>query len=300
MYHSIVEEPRLTANSIGVSQSRSSFEAHIRALARRFNPVTIAQIAQFARGDQPLPGRPVAVTFDDGFADNYDVALPILSRYGVPATFYIMVGALETGNLPWYCRLRYAFSTTRKPYWNDPEGKSHMLKSAQGKESALRIAWEIGAKKTGREQEEFVSQLERLLDLDPLKRHDGMMLAWDKVRALRRAGHIIGAHTCSHPNLAYVSEDVAKHEIAGSKKRLEEELGEPIEHFSYPHPALNPQWNLRTMEITREAGFKSAVLTQTGPVRLGDEPLALKRIYATSDLDQWLWNLERTFLGQRI
>jgi Polysaccharide deacetylase len=121
MYHSVVEEPQRTANSIRISQSRVSFESQMSALARRFDPVTIEQVVRFAAQGRPLPRWPVAVTFDDGFADNYEVVLPILSRYGVPATFYITVNAVQTGTPPWYCRLNFAFSSTTRPEWCDPE-----------------------------------------------------------------------------------------------------------------------------------------------------------------------------------
>jgi peptidoglycan/xylan/chitin deacetylase (PgdA/CDA1 family) len=301
MYHSVVEDPRLTANSIGISNPRSAFEAHISKIARHYTPVTIDQVAQFAKEGRRLPPRSVAVTFDDGFADNYDVVSPILSRYGVPATFYIMVNAVDTGNPPWYCRLRFAFGTTGKHEWSDPEqGQKHRISNAQDRESALNIAFEMGAKKTSKAQEDFVREVEKSLEVEPLGREQGLMLSWDRVRALRKAGHTIGGHTLSHPNLAHVSQEEARSEILESKKKLEEETGEPIEHFSYPHPALNPQWSPQTLQITREAGFKSAVLTTCGPVRQGDEPLALKRIYAATNLDQWTWNLECTFLGRSI
>jgi peptidoglycan/xylan/chitin deacetylase (PgdA/CDA1 family) len=126
------------------------------------------------------------------------------------------------------------------------------------------------------------------------------MMTWEQVRALKKAGHTIGAHTLSHPNVAQVSQDEARSEIAGSKQRLEAEIGAPVDHFSYPHPALNPQWSQQTLEITREAGFKSAALTTCGPVRAGDEPLALKRIYTPADLNQFTWNLQCTFLGRSV
>ncbi len=301
MYHSIVEEPQLTKNTLGVSQSRVGFEAHMKTLARRFAPVTIEQVAQFAKDGRELPIRAVAVTFDDGFADNYDVALPILSRYGISAAFYIMVNAVATGTLPWYCRLRFSFSTTTKPQWSDPEQhQSYEVTTPAGRKRALSVAWEIGARATGGAREEFVCRVEKSLEVEPLGARHGFMLSWEKVRALRKAGHIIGGHTLSHPNLAHVSPEEARSEIVGCKKRLEEEIGEPVDHFSYPHPALNPQWSPQTLELTREAGFKSAVLTKCGPVRTGDEPLGLRRIYATSDLDQWIWNLESTFLGRSI
>lgn len=301
MYHSIVEEPQLTMNILGVSQSRANFEAHMKTLVRRFSPVTIEQVAQFAKDGRRLPVRAVAVTFDDGFRDNYDVALPILSRYGISATIYVMVNAVATGMLPWYCRLRFALSTTTRPEWRDLDRhRNYELVTPAGRQTALRMAWDIGAKATGSAQEEFVRQVEESLEVEPPAARNGFMLSWEELRALRKAGQTIGGHTLSHPNLAHVSEGDARSEIAGCKKRLEEELSEPVDHFSYPHPALNPQWNPQTLAITRETGFKSAVLTERGPVRAGDEPLRLKRIYAAKDLDQWIWNLESTFLGRSI
>jgi len=301
MYHSIVEDPRLTHSCIGVSQSRANFEAHIRTLAHSFNPVTIDQVVQFAKSGVRLPAKSVAVTFDDGFSDNYDVALPILNRYGVPATFYIMVGAVETGRLPWYCRLNFAFRTTQRPEWVDPEhDRRYKVETAQDRETALKVATEAGARMVGERQERFVQQIEESLDVEPLGAEDRLILDWEQVRALRKAGHIVGGHTVSHPNLAQVAEEEARSEIVGCRRRLTEQIGGPVDHFSYPHPALNPQWTPHTLQITREAGFKSAVLTACGPVRQGDEPLGLKRIYAANDLEQWTWNLQRTFLGQSL
>ena len=299
MYHSVVENPQLTENSIGTSKSSAVFEAHIRMLVQRFTPVSLDQVVEFAGGGKELPPRSVAVTFDDGFLDNLEFALPILNRYSVPATFYIMVDAVETGTTPWYCRINFAFRTTRKRTWTDPED-SHVykLENPQDRKSALTVAWGAGARKTGAVQAELVRQIEESLEVEPIPNR--LMLSWDQVRALKKAGHIIGGHTLSHPNLAHVTEQEARAEIVGCKQRLEQELGAPVEHFSYPHPALNPQCTEQTVEITRQAGFKSAVFTTCGPVRRGDEPFRLKRIYAANDLDQWLWNLNLTFLGRSI
>jgi len=119
---------------------------------------------------------------------------------------------------------------------------------------------------------------------------------WEQVRALNKAGHTIGGHTLSHPNVAQVSVSDAHAEITGCKRRLEEKLGETVQHFSYPHPALNPHWSNQTVAITREAGFKSAVLTTFGAVRVGDDPLALKRMYTPADLDQFTLNLQTAFV----
>jgi peptidoglycan/xylan/chitin deacetylase (PgdA/CDA1 family) len=301
MYHSVVDNPALTENTIGTSKSISVFDAHIRTLAKHFAPVSLDQIVEFANGGDALPPRAVAVTFDDGFLDNYEVAVPILNRYGVPAIFYIMVNAVETGIAPWYCRINFALRTTRKSEWVDPDcGQSYHLETPQGRKSALTAAWAAGARKTGPIQEEFILQLETSLEVDSMPMRQDFMMTWDQVGAIRKAGHIIGGHTLTHPNLAHVTEQEVRSEIAGCKKRLEEKLGEPVEHFSYPHPALEPQYTEQTVETTRDAGFKSAVLTSCGPVRVGDDPLRLKRIYSANDLNQWMFNLESTFLGRKI
>jgi peptidoglycan/xylan/chitin deacetylase (PgdA/CDA1 family) len=299
MYHSIVEDPELTRNTIRISQSKRHFEAHMRTLAQRFTPVSIERVARFASEGRPLPPRAVAVTFDDGFADNYHEALPVLSHFDIPATFYIMVNAIDSGTLPWYCRMNFAFQTTRRPAWTDPErGQAYPLTNSAERHIALKCAWEIGARKIGATQKEFVQEVETSLDVEPPGNR--VMLTWKEVKALKKAGHTIGGHTLSHPNLAHVSEFEARDEIRGCKRRLEEEIGERVDHFSYPHPALAPCWNSQTVQITSEAGFQSAALTYCGPVRRGQNPLCLKRIYPANDLEQWLWNLECTFLGRHI
>jgi peptidoglycan/xylan/chitin deacetylase (PgdA/CDA1 family) len=296
MYHSVAEDPERTRSTIRISKPRHDFEAHMRTLAQRFTPVSIEEVAEFAQGGRRLPPRAVAVTFDDGFADNYEEAHPVLARYGVPAAFYVTVNAIDTGCLPWYGRLTFAFTSTRCKAWTDPEKNMLCpLETPEQRMTGLGRAWDIGASKAGESQEAFTRQVEVSLEVEPPG--PGLMLTWDQVRALRSAGHVIGAHTLSHPNLAHVSAAEARVEIEGSKRRIEEVLREPVRHFSYPRPALRPCWNAQTLEITREAGFTSAVVTDIGPVRQGDEPLALKRTSAPNDLQQFVWNLERILLG---
>jgi hypothetical protein len=76
-------------------------------------------------------------------------------------------------------------------------------------------------------------------------------------------------------------------------------LGVPVLHFSYPHPALNPQWNRGTVAITKEAGYQTAVTTTPGLVRSGDNPLTLTRVWTPRSEHEFLWNLEYAFLRRR-
>lgn len=307
MYHSVRDEPERYANSIGagIIHATPVFERQMEIVSRRFNPVTVDDVRLFLEEGKPLPRRAVAVTFDDGFADNSELAAPILSRFGIPAAFYLTVGLINTKNPPWYCRLRHAFATTKKEEWvfsvNEkpaPE-KPRSLSTPQDRDVALLAAFDLCSPLAGDTLEQAVQSVERGLDVAPLTDEQGFMMDWDQARALQREGHIVGCHTLTHPNVAHVSEAVARKEVVESRGRLDEELGSPVLHFSYPHPGLNPNWNAETVEMTREAGYKTAVTTDPGPVRTGDHPLSLTRIYTPRSEQEFVWSLERAFLRRR-
>jgi peptidoglycan/xylan/chitin deacetylase (PgdA/CDA1 family) len=111
-----------------------------------------------------------------------------------------------------------------------------------------------------------------------------------QVREWLAAGHQIGAHTCTHPRLSQLSEAQAKEEISASRKKLEDRFGVLIDHFAYPYGDYNPA----TIELVREAGFKTAVTMHRG-INLPDTPLfELKRWTARYE-SRNLKNLLRKF-----
>jgi peptidoglycan/xylan/chitin deacetylase (PgdA/CDA1 family) len=301
MYHSVRDEPERYANSVGtgIIHSTRVFERQMEAVSRRFNPVTIDEIRLFLNGGNPLPRRAVAVTFDDGFADNFEIAAPILSRFGVRASFYLTVGLIGTKDAPWYCRLRHVFAGTQKKEWLTNE-KPWRLTTAQDRNAALLAAFDFCASMAGHALEQTLRNIERTLDIESLTGESGFMMDWDQARALHRAGHAVGCHTLTHPNVAHLAQDVAHEEIVVSKHKLTDQLGAPVLHFSYPHPGLNPNWTRETVEMTKEAGYQTAVTTTPGPVRRGDHPLALTRVYTPRSEQEFMWSLERAFLRRRV
>lgn len=302
MYHSVQDEPERYANSIGVGiiHSTSMFARQMELISWRFNPVTIDDIRSFLSGGKPLPPRAVAVTLDDGYLDNSEIVAPILSRCGVRAAFYLTVGLIGTKNLPWFCRLRHAFATAGKKEWVPPtQGESWSLATAQERNDALLAAFNLCASLAGDALEQAVQSIERGLEVEPLNGANRLMMDWNQARDLLRAGHIVGGHTLTHPNVAHVAKEVAHRELTESKRRLEQELHAPVLHFSYPHPALNPQWNNGTVAISKEAGYQTAVTTTPGLVRAGHNPLALTRVWTPRSEHEFLWNLECAFLRRR-
>jgi peptidoglycan/xylan/chitin deacetylase (PgdA/CDA1 family) len=126
------------------------------------------------------------------------------------------------------------------------------------------------------------------------------MMNYDQVRDLVRHGHIVGSHTMTHPNMAYLNEAEASAELIESKRRLEKELNLPVTHFSYPCPALSPHWNERTVQQSYAAGYESGVTTNSGLTRSSDNPLCLKRMRPTKTVEGLRWNLESAFAGRAV
>ena len=124
------------------------------------------------------------------------------------------------------------------------------------------------------------------------------MMTYDQLRGLVRHGHIVASHTMTHPNMAHIPEDQARQELTESKRMLEAKLQSPIRHFSYPCPALSPHWTAKTMEQCRAAGYDTAVTTDNGLTRKGDNPLCLKRLGPSKTVEGLRWNLETAFAGR--
>jgi peptidoglycan/xylan/chitin deacetylase (PgdA/CDA1 family) len=299
-YHSVQHRPHDYAHIIGtpITHATAAFQEQIDLVTRHYEPVTLDDIAAFARGQSPLPRRCVAVTFDDGFADNFEIATPILNRAGIKATFYITVGCIEPERLPWFSRLRHVFGTSRAETWWDPARQClWRLTDPQQRRQAHRSAAEVCARTTGAAQDELVARLETELGVTSLALGRRLMMTWEQIRELHRQGHLIGAHTLTHPNLAYVPADEMARELAESKRRLEAALKAPVQHFSYPAPILEPHFSEQSVACTADLGFVTAVTCRRGGVRVGDALLRLRRIPAPLETPAFKWALAAAFVG---
>lgn len=301
MYHSVMDDPSRESQTLGgIIHSSAVFTRQMELLAREFVPISLGDLLDALTHGRTLRPRSVVVTFDDGYADNLEVAVPILNRAGVPATFYITVNCVETATLPWPSRLRYAFYTTKKASWNDTNKIIWPLSDFADRDRAFLSASDRCAQLAGEPQLAFVREVEKSLEAGPPPSSPQLMMTWGQVRDLAKNGHIVGSHTLTHPNMAYVDASAARSELADSKHRLEAELASPVVHFSYPCPALTPHWSKSTRKISEEVGYRTAVTTIGGPVRGQDDPLSLHRVRPSKNLDGLHWNLECTFLGRAM
>ncbi len=253
-------------------------------------PLDIA-VAQLQDGS--LPDRALAITFDDGYADNFDVALPILARHGLPATFYIATGFLDGGRM-WNDTVIESVRLANRPALElaslgvDGLGLLPLGSTAQRQAAIAAILGRIKYRTTE----------ERLRLVAAIAEHAGavlpndLMMRSDQVLGLHRAGMQIGAHTVSHPILAKLNAAHARREIGQSKQALEALLGERVGLFAYPNGVPGKDYSDETLALVRELGFDSAVTTGWGAARRGTNVFALPRFSP--------WDRTRSRYGLRL
>jgi peptidoglycan/xylan/chitin deacetylase (PgdA/CDA1 family) len=251
-----------------------SFEQQMRWVRRWFEPLPLEEAVPLLHTGQ-LPPRALCITFDDGYADNLTVALPILQRLGLPATFFIATGFLD-GGIMWNDQVIEAVRQSRlNPLTlEDLDLGIHPVGSDEEKRAA--IAALIGALKYLPLQAR-AEKLAALVERTGARLPRDLMLTSDQLRALRQAGMGIGAHTVHHPILAKIGPQEAREEIVEGASRLEELLGEPVRLFAYPNGRPGRDYAPEHVAMVRKLGFAAAFSTAWGAAGTSCDPFQIPR-----------------------
>jgi peptidoglycan/xylan/chitin deacetylase (PgdA/CDA1 family) len=271
------------------------FERMMRLVAGTFRVMTLGDAASRLRIGE-LPARTMVITFDDGYADNAEVALPILKRYGLPATFFVSTGFLDGGRM-WNDSVIECLRASRcsevdldafglgRVALSGPAERRSAIDSLLPRLKYLSLA--------GRE--EAIERLCRICDVKGLP--SDLMMRADQVVQLHRAGMEIGGHTVHHPILTSLSPAEAEREIAAGRARLQEIIDGPVDVFAYPNGKPGQDYQSCHVDIVRRLGFKAAVSTAPGVGRAGDDLFQLPRFTPWDrSLPKWAMRL---LLNQR-
>lgn len=258
-------------------------------LASWFNVLPLDQaVARMRVGS--LPARAACITFDDGYADNYRVAMPILQRHGLTATFFIATGFLNGGRM-----------------WNDSIVESvrrcedsvldlsclgfgrHELKNAYSRRTTIEYLIDQIKYRTIDERDSITEQLAGLAGVEL---PEDLMMTSNEVKLLHHAGMCIGAHTVSHPILAQLSDEQVRQQIQESRDFLEKLLGHRVGLFAYPNGKPGEDYTLKTANVVRNLGFDAAVNTQWGTSGMGCDPFQIRRFTP--------WDQSRLRFGGRL
>jgi peptidoglycan/xylan/chitin deacetylase (PgdA/CDA1 family) len=271
MYHRFPEDTRALEWQCG----------HIR---NHYKPVRLDQWA--TNGADPGS---LIVTVDDGYRDFLLYGFPVFRAFEIPCTVYLVSDFLDRKLWLWWDQLAFAFRHTRRDsltFKLDTEELSFQLKDQTQREALGADIADRLTRVTNAERVRLVKLIPELLEVEipvtPPAEFEA--LTWEEARHLARDGVAFGAHTITHPILSRLSDSQQKREeIEGSKLRVQQELDQPVQHFCYPN-GMNGDFDDETVEMVKQAGFKTATTTERGLNFDGSQPFTLRRLGVDPDL----------------
>ncbi len=273
VYHRVTtlpSDPQLLAIS------PENFRAQMGYLKDRFPLVRFED--DWSRVNRPS----IAVTFDDGYADNALEALPILEEVGVPATFFVSTGNLDTMHEYWWDELERIIMGDR-PFperftLNDSSfGRGWPTATPAERVAFYRELHPLMMRLGPERREEWLTQLRRWAQAGERGREAYRSMTGDELRRLAGSKWVtIGAHTITHTPLSILSDEQQREEIVSSRLKLETLLGTRVRVFSYPF-GRKCDYNRTSVRICREAGFMKAASNFPGQVHRWTDPYQLPR-----------------------
>ena len=254
-YHRILPRDRLRAFPFleDLVTTEEDFAAQMSLLAARFRVLSLVEIVQAVRRGDRLEAGTIGITFDDGYADNYHVAWPVLRRHRLPATVFLTTGHVGGGRgLFWWDEVsRWRSAGVRRI---EVEGLGMRSVATMGaRDRLLEDLKTLPVDEAHRRVRDASARAASGGAPDPGKE----FLSWDQVREMQSEGISFGSHTVSHCLLPVETAGRRRAELHDSRAVIERETGRPCELFCYPNGAA-------TGPIAREvqaAGFLGAVAT---------------------------------------
>ena len=286
IFHRVLDEPDpLFPGEI----DRHRFEEITGWIARWFNVLSLGQAIQHLSSGT-LPARAAVITFDDGYADNWTNAVPILAKRGLSGTFFIATGFLNGGRM-----------------WNDT-----IIESVRRTEvTQLDLTrfncgtWSIdGIVERRAALGQIISRIKHLpfsqrdevvrfiAEVCAAKLPTDLMMTDEQLSSLAASGMEIGAHTRSHPILTRIDDDQAIEEIQASREYLSTLLSRDVDLFAYPNGRQGDDFDARHVRMVRELGFRAAVATNAGAANGATDIFRLPRFTP--------WDQSRVRFGIRM
>ena len=285
IFHRVPSEPdSLFPEEPDISQ----FDRICQALQKWCNVLPLSHAIERIKTSS-LPARAACITFDDGYSDNCRNALPVLSKYGLHATFFVATGFLNGGRM-WNDTLIESVRATPHESIDLTDMELGRLRTQSFEDKRAALAAIVPALKhlERSQREDAVASVASRCG--PAKIPNDLMMTDDEVCALHAAGMEIGAHTVNHPILARCAEPEASREIADGRATLESLIGERVGLFAYPNGKLGRDYTHEHVRLVRDLGFDAAVSTNPGASADGDDLFQLRR-FTPWDREIWRFGL---------
>lgn len=264
MYHRIlpVSDLRYHSEEPGMIVEPETFREHIRQLKQLFTILPLSEWVDRRNSGKSLPTNSCAITFDDGWADNYQYAFPIIQQEQVPTTLFAVSDMIGSNRKFWPNRISNLLHTIsidqlRELHWLSPL----LLDIGQGTVAPDQLALIIDSLKNSPDNTiiEWLDEAEKNLEI-PVNTSQPLV-SWSQLKSMSDSGLVtIGSHTCNHYRLQdSLDRTTMANEIINSQKRLQEELRRPVDLFCFPNGDVCPA----ALDVVKKH-YKGAVTTQRG------------------------------------
>lgn len=271
MYHRVLAAPDALQREV---PDAALLHAQMRVISQVFNVLPLDE-AVARLGERRLPPRAIAITFDDGYRDNHDVAMPILREFGLTATFFVCTGFLDGGRMfndtVAECVRRLPATTLELPrYGVDRCEVSDVASRIAAIDRIVRAV----KYQSNELRDELCRELEARVG-EPLP--DTLMMTTEQVRSLVHHGMSVGGHTVNHSILRSVDDATARAEIERNRDELHALTGARPRCFAYPNGKPGADYRAVHVGMVREAGFQAALSTAYALPGPDTDPFQLPR-----------------------
>jgi len=269
--------------------SATVFEEHLQYITRNFTPRPLRDVVHRLRDRQPLESGSVVLTVDDGYHDFIEHAYPLLLRYRVPATIYVVTEFTDGRAWLWPDAVRWLLSATATERYRLELDGGALMDLDLASPAARDAAWSrVGTHLMELSPEGQWAAIRRLgsglgVELPARPTADYAPMTWDDLRGLDPELVEIGSHTCTHPVLSRCTRAQQLSELTASKKIIEQRLGRTVEAFCYPH-GEPCDFTAETETIVAQCGFTSAAVAFGGLVNAETQLVQLARLPADNDM----------------
>ena len=249
------------------------FRSICAMLAKEYHVRSLVDLVEARSSGSGLPDNSVVITFDDGYASNYQLAYPILQEFGLHATIFVATGFLDGAEIFWFQRADLALGRSQKELldWKINGKKLRLfLGTYELRQQSLRQLLPELKELPDADLLSEVDRLEAALEVSPPTFKDlpkaMRPMTWEMACEMSLSGHVdIGGHTHTHPILARCDVMAMRAEIATCRDRIHAEIGELPATFAYPNGGSD-DFTRETLRLVREAGFKAACTTISGRI----------------------------------
>lgn len=252
-HHRVGDAPHTRFDREVFSATSDELDMQIKYFKKYLHVVSGEELENLVAGRTPLKQMHVAITFDDGYLDNYTNAFDVLRANDVGGAFFLVPEYVGTSHVPWWDEIAYLVRNTKKQQITLKSPGLLTLKLDQNREPAIHSVLRHYKQPGNAQGAQLLEELRAEAGCD-LPTPNRRFLSWQEAKEMKDAGMVIGSHTQTHRILGQISPDQQRWELEQSKKEIEENIGSEVSTLAYPVGTLGA-FDGTTEEIARSLGY---------------------------------------------